>query len=158
MTRYVALVAFLLVIIAGAVMLMNQQDPVPAAADVHGDEPELAEAMASMQYYTHKLALSLEAENSELAGFYLHELEELAEAVADDIPEYEGHRIGELVEAMLVPEIEALEERLAAGTGSASIEGLIRACNDCHATTDHGFIVIESTDANPYMQDFAPRR
>ena len=35
----------------------------------HGDEPELAAAMAQLQYFTHKLALSVEARNTELARF-----------------------------------------------------------------------------------------
>ena len=38
--------------------------------------------------FTHKLALSVEARNAELAGFYLHEAEETAEAIRDEIPEY----------------------------------------------------------------------
>lgn len=120
-------------------------------------EPELAEAMSSMQYYTHKLTLSVEAQNVELAGFYVHEMEELADEIVADIPEYEGHEIGPLVESMLVPEIEALEGRVQQSEwseASASLDDLIGSCNSCHAMTDHGFVVIERTADNPFMQSF----
>ena len=60
--------------------------------------------------FTHKLALSVEARNAELAGFYLHEAEETAEAIRDEIPEYEGLPIGPLVGSMLMPHIERLED------------------------------------------------
>lgn len=127
------------------------------AASGENGEPELAEAMSRMQYYTHKLTLSVEAENAELTGFYIHEMEELADEIVGDIPEYEGHEIGRLVESMLVPEIEALEERIDGddwAEASASIDDLILSCNNCHTATDHGFVVIERPADNPFMQSF----
>src|SRR5690606_42006618 len=66
--------------------------------------------MSQLQYFTHKLALSIEARNAELARFYLHETEETAESIRDGIPEYAGMRIGALVGSMLMPHVERLAE------------------------------------------------
>jgi hypothetical protein len=124
------------------------------------EEPELAISMAQLQYFAHKLALSVEARNAELAGFYLHEVEEVAGAIRDGVPEYDGFPIGPLVGAMLMPHLERLEEALE-NPGWDAVEqtlGLVvDGCNACHQATDHGFIVIErEPGANPYMQSFQP--
>lgn len=155
MTKSSTITILLLIAAAAIVILQATGD---ASSEDHDEEPELAAAMESMQYYTHKLMLAIEADNSELAGFYLHELEELAEDVADDIPQYEGHQIGALVQSVLLPGIEALEDRLASGQRASiedGLDNLIASCNACHASTAHGYIVIQRTDANPYMQDFS---
>lgn len=135
---------------------VHAQQPVSAAQA----EPELAIAMSQLQYFSHKLALSVEARNAELAGFYLHEVEEVAESIRDEIPDYEGYPIGPLVDSMLMPQIEALEDNLDTPAWDAAAEGLgavVEGCNACHAATDHGFIVIElAAGSNPYMQSFQP--
>ncbi len=125
------------------------------------EEPELAIAMSQLQYFTHKLALSVEARNAELARFYLHEAEETAEAIRDGIPEYEGMAIGPLVGSMLMPHVERLEDLLEQPEWPAvdrTLATAVDSCNACHAATEHGFIVIElETGSNPYMQSFKPR-
>lgn len=126
----------------------------------HAEEPELASAMAQLQYFTHKLALSVEARNAELAGFYLHEAEETAESIRDGIPEYEGMSIGPLVGSMLIPLIERVEESLDEPDWpqvDRALSETVQSCNSCHEATEHGFIVIELRPGlNPYMQSFRP--
>lgn len=125
----------------------------PATAS---DEPGLAENMRAMQYYLHKLSLSIEARNRELADFYAHELEETIED-AEKIDAYKGQPIGRLTKAMLVPGFEALEEAIEADDWTQTSERLgavIHACNACHQTTGFGFIQIQRSDSNPYMQSF----
>nr|MBO2514372.1 hypothetical protein [Gammaproteobacteria bacterium] len=149
--------------IAGASLAVLSLAPVVSTQsdEEHGEEPELAIAMSQLQYFTHKLALSIEARNAELARFYLHETEETAESIRDGIPEYEGMRIGALVGSMLMPHVERLEELLANPDWDAVDRALATAvdsCNACHVATEHGFIVIEfERGANPYLQSFAPR-
>jgi hypothetical protein len=64
------------------------------SAPVQSEEPELASYMATLQQYTHKLALSVASRNERAAGFYLHEREEMNETIVDDVPSYEGQAIG----------------------------------------------------------------
>jgi len=132
----------------------------PAPAQSEEPEPELASYMATLQQYTHKLALSAAARNERAAGFYLHELEEMNETIVDDVPSYEGHAIGPLTETMLVPQVEAVEAALDAADWArvdAQLEQLVQSCNQCHQATEHGFIRIAvRTEVNPFAQSFAP--
>lgn len=124
------------------------------------EEPELAEYMASLQRYSHKLALSAQARNAQTADFYLHELEETSETIIDEVPSYEGHAIASLTDTLFVPTVEAVESALEAEDWSevdARIEEMVQACNQCHQSTDHGFIQIEAdVRTNPFNQTFNP--
>jgi hypothetical protein len=130
-------------------------------ADHASEEPELAVLMAQMQYFTHKLGLSVEHRNIELAAFYHHELEEVTEEVIDHVQTYDGYPVADLTRAMLLPLIEVMEESITRRDW-ANIDGdlarLIDTCNACHAATDHAFIRIEPRfDINPFLQDFRPQ-
>ena len=149
---------------AAMLAAMVSLSPVTAQAqegESHSEDAELATPMSQLQTFAHKLALSIEAENGELAGFYLHEIEETAESIIDEIPEYEGLAIGPLVGSMLMPQVERLEEALEPGDwqAAAAVFGdIVNSCNACHQATEHGFIVIEYRPGeNPFMQSFAPR-
>lgn len=123
--------------------------------------PELANYMSQLQYFSHKLALSVEAENKEAAEFYFHEVEELIEAVKEDVPEYEGHDIAGLMERLLEPQIAPAENALEGNDWENARSGLIMfidACNTCHQATDHGFIwITPGFGDNPYNQSFETR-
>lgn len=115
--------------------------------------------MGQMQLFLHKLSLSVDAGNSELADFYAHELEEAIET-AEGIEKYHDIPVGQLTEAMLVPSFEAFENALEGDEPEkvqSRMEGLIEACNACHQATGYGFIHIQPSDANPYMQSFEPK-
>jgi len=119
-------------------------------------EVDLVGTMGSLQYFAHKTHLSLNAKNQELANFYAHEIEEQLEAL-EEIKEYHGQPIGKLSKSMLVPSFEAFEASLKAGDWSAAqqkFQTVIDTCNACHQATQHGFIKIELSDKNPYMQAF----
>ena len=129
----------------------------PVAAD--GDV-ELVNYMRNLQYFTHKISLSLDANNGALAGFYAHEMEEVIEEL-EEIEHYDDHPIGKLVESKLEPAFEAFEDSLHDKTPAAAspaFDRLIDACNTCHEATEHGFIVIRRITDNPFMQSFAPLR
>ncbi|MFU8817998.1 MAG: hypothetical protein ACNA7W_21830 [Pseudomonadales bacterium] len=125
------------------------------------NDDDLLMLMGTLQTLTHKLQLSLDADNGPLAGFYVHELEEVGEAVVA-VESYHGHPIGALAGAMLMPQIAAVDASLEGAEADLTatrqaFEQLVVNCNACHAATGHGFIVIERNDANPYLQSFAPR-
>lgn len=122
-------------------------------------EPDTVDTMRAMQYFLHKLSLSVNAENAELADFYAHELEESI-ADAGQIGSYHGHPIGELTGAMLEPAFEAFEAVLASDGVTAvgdQMDQLVKACNACHQATSYDYIQIVLRDENPYLQSFSPR-
>ena len=136
-----------------AVVLLTSNGSLAGASE--GDEPGLAALMAQLQVYTHKLDLSAQAGNEQLVAFYLHELEELTEEIVEGVPEYDGHAIGDLTAAMLAPVIDGIEDALQDGSGDAAMDKLVDACNACHRATEHGYIVIKRTNANPFNQVFS---
>lgn len=131
-----------------------------AAVSVQADEaPDMIDNMVAMQYFLHKLGLSLDAGHHELADFYAHELEETIEE-AQKIETYHDHPIGELVTAMLLPPFEKLEDAVEenrTGLARSRFDEVVEACNACHAATGYEFIRIVPTDHNPFMQSFQPK-
>ncbi len=123
------------------------------------DTPELADAMGQLQYYTHKYALALEAENHELATFYFHEVRASADGIKENIPGYEGYDIARFMKLFLDPTIEPVETALANRNWEEARKRTIQmidACNACHNATSHGFVKITpGFEDNPYNQDFS---
>ncbi|MDX1636688.1 MAG: hypothetical protein R3281_01880 [Balneolaceae bacterium] len=122
--------------------------------------PELAEYMQHIRRYTHKMSLSVQARNQELADFYMHELQASALSVKQDVPGYEGYDIAYFTEMLMDPEIDTLRTSLDTGDWQrieADLTDLITSCNTCHNATGHGFINVTSgVEKNPYNQVFEP--
>jgi len=116
--------------------------------------------MSQMQLFLHKLSLSVDAGNAELAEFYAHELEETIEA-AESIEKYHDIPVGQLTGSILTPTAESLEEALDGGNPEAvrsRLRGVTSSCNGCHEATGYGFIRIAPSDANAYLQSFEARQ
>jgi hypothetical protein len=129
--------------------------PPIAASGEH--DLELVGWMTRLQYFTHKLGLSVSAENRALQGYYIHEVEEVIEKI-EDIGDMDGIEIGKLVKVKLVPAFEALEGAVEVGDQArvtGAYDALIAACNDCHQAANRPYLHIERRTDNPYMQDFA---
>ena len=123
-------------------------------------EPELASYMTELQHLTHKLDLSILAENPELARFYRREVAEAADQVEETFPEYDREPIAALVRSLLLPRIRALRAPIDEGRWADARSGLtdlVAGCNACHAAAGHGFIRVEVTDENPFNQSFGRR-
>lgn len=124
-----------------------------------GYAPGLALQMHFIQQWTHKLGLSIEAQNTESVDFYHHELEEGIEELIETIDEYDGFPISDLASGFMIPVIESLEDAFDSGDWNlirSRYSVLVQACNACHAATDHGFIKItEGFGNNPFNQDFS---
>lgn len=130
-----------------------------SAAVAAEEKPDMIATMGNMQLFLHKLSLSVDAGNAELAGFYAHELEEAIEA-AESIDTYHDIPVGELTGSMLVPSFEAFEAALDEGDAErieSRMGQLIDGCNACHQATGYDFIHIRASASNPYMQSFEPR-
>ena len=123
------------------------------------DDMELVNHMSAMQYLSHKAGLAIDHKNRELAKFYVHELGEQIEQV-EAIDSYDGQPIGDLTRSILVPAFEKLDATLDAGQwekSSTRFDAFIDKCNECHQSSDHGYIQVRRSTANPYMQSFKPR-
>jgi hypothetical protein len=140
-----------------ALLLLLTQAPGSVAGEGHGDA-DFVGHMSRMQYFTHKLGLSVSAQNRALQGYYVHEVEEIIEAVAE-VDQYKGIEVGRLIKTILEPAFEDMERAVEQGSVAqvdGAYEGLLKACNTCHQAADHGFIRIERRRDNPYMQSFSP--
>jgi hypothetical protein len=122
--------------------------------------PELALLMGDLQRLTHKLALSADAGNAELAAFYLHESREQLRQIQSESPEYENVPVALLIDRLALPAYAPMEEAIATKDKQrmlAGIDSIIESCNVCHTATQHGFIrITRGTEVNPFNQSFAP--
>lgn len=129
-----------------------------ADASEESEDHNLIGLMGQMQYFSHKLDMSIRHENLELVDFYAHEIEETIEATTG-IQAYHGKPVGELTEAMLTPAFKRFEQAVDDEDGGwdaidERFGELVDACNACHQATEYGYLDIQRTDVNPYMQSF----
>jgi len=120
------------------------------------DDVELVQLMSSLQYFSHKLGLSIDSSNKELASFYAHEVEEVLEE-AEKVMAYDGFPVGKMVESTVKPAFEKLEDAVKAANwkqADKAFDDLVSSCNSCHQATAHGYIKLERRRDNPYMQSF----
>jgi hypothetical protein len=122
--------------------------------------PELALLMGDLQRLTHKLALSADAGNAELAAFYLHESQEQLRKIQSESPEYENIPVALLIDRLAHPAYAPMQEAVSAKDARRMREGIhaiVKACNACHTATQHAFIrITPGTESNPFNQSFAP--
>ena len=134
--------------------------PLPVLAGEDEHDLGLVTWMGRLQYYTHKLGLSVDAGNKPLIAYYIHEVEEVIEAI-EDIDDADGVPIGKLVKEILMPSFESLETSFESGDEArvdADYNGLIGACNQCHEKANRPYLIVERRHDNPYMQRFKPSR
>lgn len=122
--------------------------------------PELALLMGELQRLTHKMALSADAGNAELANFYMHESLEQMQKIQTEVPEYEGQPVALLMDRMGLPAYATMQEAVNAKDKQrmlAALDTVIQSCNACHAATLHPFIrITRGTEVNPFNQSFQP--
>lgn len=129
-----------------------------------GTPKELAQYMAELQVLTHKLGLSVEAENRALISFYLHESLVKIEEIQKDLPEYEGIPVALYLDRMALPVYKQFRKQYDAPVESedyfkhldVAYDALIATCNACHATAGWPYLRIKRNAKNPYLQDFTP--
>ena len=120
------------------------------------DDTDLIRHMGAIQYMAHKAGLAINSRNQLLASFYIHEIEEVIEKL-DAVESYDGHPIASQVRTILVPSFENLEQAVRSGDwedANSRFDKLLTSCNTCHQATDHAYIRVQRTTANPFMQSF----
>lgn len=132
--------------------------PVSAVDDV----PELALLMGDLQRLTHKMALSANEGNAELAAFYMHESLEQLTTIQQQAPVYEDQPVSLLIERLALPSYEKFREAVKARPADkdrmlTALDGVIASCNQCHVAAKHPLIrITRGTEANPFNQSFKP--
>jgi hypothetical protein len=143
-------------ILALAAVTAAQLAPVEETSNT----PELALLMGDLQRLTHKLALSADAGNAELAAFYLHESQEQLRKIQTEAPEYENLPIALLIDRLAHPAYAPMQEAVRVKDVKRMREGMnaiVQSCNACHTATQHAFIrITPGTESNPFNQSFAP--
>jgi len=124
--------------------------------------PGLGEIMTLQQMRHLKLWYAGQAGNWPLADYELDELKEGFEDIVKYHPTHDDAPTGTMASAVIDGEIAALAKAIAAKDRkpfAAGFDKLTAACNACHQSTKHAFIVIQRPTASPYAnQAFAPAR
>ena len=158
-------VIFIFAVILIFTTLVNSKST-PAEPELLPEEApkELAAYMTELQVLTHKLGLSIDAENSQLVQFYLHESLVKVEEIQITLPEYEGVPVALLMDRMALPAYQEVRAGYDASPESedyfknisTAYKSLLNTCNVCHASSGREYIIISHNPTNPYLQDFSP--
>jgi len=152
MTRTLAALAFALVLPLSAA----QSEPKEPFA------PGLGEIMTLQQMRHLKLWYAGQAGNWPLADYELDELKEGFEDIVKYHPTHDDVPTATMATAVVDGEVAALGKAIAAQDRkqfTASFDKLTAACNACHQSAKHAFIVVRRPTGNPYTnQSFAPLR
>jgi hypothetical protein len=122
--------------------------------------PGLGEIMSLQQMRHSKLWFAGSAGNWPLAGYELDELKEGFDDVRKLYPTHDGVRLTpllEVVEKTALPDLAKAVAARDAAKFTDAFDVLTSACNGCHQSAKHGFIVIQRPTSLPYTnQSFAP--
>lgn len=163
---------FVFALIASAAFATAGAMSVPASAQsLYGDanaqpapfNPQMAALMSMLIQPRHaKLGLAGKAENWSLASYALRELKQGFFVTAKAVPRWKGYPVPELFDASVDHPIRQLGAAILVKNKGQFDEAYVRltgACNACHATTDHSFIVIKAPNASAFPnQEFELKR
>jgi hypothetical protein len=97
-----------------------------------------------------KLWLAGSAQNWEFAEYERHNIGGALDRLAAAIPEYKGQPMKELIAAFATPQLAAVDAAIKAKDAvafAAAYDGLTTGCNQCHAATGHGLVVLRTPTA-----------
>ena len=124
--------------------------------------PGLGEIMTLQQMRHLKLWYAGQAGNWPLADYELDELKEGFEDIVKYYPTLDGAPTGTMAAAVTDGEVAALNKAIAAKDRkqfTAGFDKLTAACNACHQSAKHAFIIVQRPSGNPYAnQAFVPAR
>ena len=115
---------------------------------------------SAVQPHHVKLWFAGSAANWTLAAYEAYELDETFEDVLTYQSSWHGIPIARLVGTTFKPALERINTAIAAKDVpqfKTAYAGLNAACNECHATAQHGFIKIVAPNSNLFSdQEFQP--
>jgi hypothetical protein len=122
----------------------------------------LGEIMSLQQMRHLKLWLAGAARNWPLADYELDELKEGFDDIVKFFPTKDDMPIGQMAGSTAVPTLPDVKAAIDAKDGkkfAAAFDKLTAACNTCHQSTKHEFIVIQRPTSSPYSnQSFTPKK
>jgi hypothetical protein len=159
----VTVAAFAVFIAAVAWSGAAAQNPMgDADAEPAPFNPQMSALMSMLIQPRHaKLGLAGKDENWPLAGYYLKELRQGFAVAGKAVPRWKGLPVPDLFDAAVTQPITLIDFAIKLKFRrqfDEAYDGLTKACNACHATTDHAFIVIKVPEASAFPnQDFEPK-
>jgi hypothetical protein len=143
-------------------MHMHVHDAGEHASVAGGYSPGLGEIMSLQQMRHSKLWFAGNARNWDLAGYEFDELKEGFEDVGKLFPTVNAVSLAPVIDGINGKELADLGKAIEArdlGKFATSFDRLSAACNACHQSTKHPFIVIQRPTTLSYTnQSFAPSR
>ena len=173
MARKILLAGFVVAALAAAAIYYAPEkvSPPAEAQNPFGDanappgtfNPQMAAMMSMLIQPRHaKLGLAGAAENWPLAGYALRELRQGFVVTAKVVPRWKGLPVPDLFDAAVGQPIQQIDAAIRLKYKKQFDEAygkLTEACNACHTTTDHSFIVIKPPDASAFPnQDFTTKK
>ncbi len=141
----------------GTLMFTTNMNAPLAGVTAAGDE--LSVHMGRLQRHMHKLGLSIDAGNKDLAAFYAKEVGETATDIQKKFKaEYDGFQVGTLLGAMLTPTLAPVAQAISGGDmagASKKYDLVVASCNNCHLATQRAYLKVVRSKSNPYNQDFS---
>lgn len=124
--------------------------------------PGLGDIMATTQMRHAKLWFAGKGKNWTLAKYELEEIKEGFEDVAKFHPVFKGNALSEMLDKLMAKPIVEVGKAIESKDDlkfRRAFESLTSACNACHQTTRHGFIVIKMPTIPPVSnQEFSRER
>ena len=160
MKPLLAFAALALVLLAPARAAEEHPPHAPAGKETYASG--LGEIMSLQQMRHLKLWLAGAAKNWPLADYELDELKEGFDDIAKFFPTKDDMPIGQMAGSTAVPilpDVKAAIDARDSKKFAAAFDKLTAACNTCHQSTKHEFIVIQRPTSSPYSnQSFTPKK
>ncbi len=146
---------------AVALFLAAVAHPTPGVTQPQQSTPDAATFNPMMGALMHmfiqprhaKLGLAGLAQNWPLAAYAFEELTHSLSKVAAAIPRWKGLPVEELFDAALTEPLAMLDAAIKARDPAKFADAYGRVttgCNNCHATTDHRFVVLKAPDGSAF--------
>jgi hypothetical protein len=138
---------------------VNPVPSAPAVAPTPDYHPSLGDLMTMAVQPRHtKLGLAGQERNWPYAQYELSELRNAFARVARTVPTYRNIDMAAIFGTLTTAPLQAVEAAIQARNArqfKVAYAGLTTACNACHLSQDHAFVVIRVPATNPYPdQDF----
>jgi len=137
----------------------------PRAADQPPQpfNPQMGALMSMLIQPRHlKLWFAGKADNWPLASFTFKDLTAGFGVIGRAVPRYKGLPVPDLIEAAMKQNFALMDFAIKAGDQRQfreTFDKITTSCNNCHASTDNGFIVIKTPESNPFPnQEFEVKR
>jgi hypothetical protein len=142
------------IFVAGVACAQDSRKQSEGFAEEADGSPHLSDIMVQQQMRHIKLWFAGDAGNWPLAGY---ELDQLKDGF-DDVAKLLGGDIAQQHVGGAISRLEKAIDGKDSGAFVPAFDGLNTACNQCHRTLGHAFIVIQRPVLTPYSdQNFSPQ-